>query len=42
MIKGEVFSIPHALDAAEFTEESEKNVLARDEEFLKRLSGGAK
>jgi len=41
--KGEVYSIPDALESAEFPEEEEsvahKNVLTRTEQFLAKLSG---
>ena len=40
--KGEVYSIPDALEAAEFPEEESKaqeNVLKRTEQFLAKLSG---
>ena len=40
--KGEVYTIPDALEAAEFPEEESKaqeNVLKRTEQFLAKLSG---
>ena len=41
--KGEVYSIPDALEAAEFPEEEEsvaqKNVLTRTQDFLRTLGG---